>query len=126
LDEDKGDQNSASFLTAPKPPTEKAGRVFCTFGLILSCRWLDQEPIIEAITKLGGQVVCRIPTTGHLFVLRTYEVEQVLKGDLSALQALYDRKMRKEKGDEVRRNEHRNRTADAETSGDRPGKPSDR
>jgi hypothetical protein len=118
LDGDKRDQNSTSFLTAPKPPTEKAGRAFCTFGLILSCRWRDQEPIVDAITKAGGQVIHRIPTTGHLFTLRTYEIEQILRGDLSALQALYDRKMRKEKGDEVRENEHRNRTADAETNGD--------
>ena len=100
----------------PTLPTDKAGRAFCTLGLILSCRYADVEPIVAAINTIGSKVIYRIPSTGQLFVLRRYEVEKILKGDLTELQMLYDRKMKGEKGDEVKENEsRRKRPSDIET-----------
>jgi hypothetical protein len=115
LNEDKGE--NTSFSTKPKPPSGDAGRVFCTFGLVLSCRYADVEPIVDAIAKIGAKIIYRIPSTGQLFVLRRYEVEKVLKGELSELREIYDRKMKGEKGDEVRNDEsRRNRPSNAETT----------
>lgn len=105
MTEDKGE--NASFSTKPKPPSGEAGRGLCTFGLVVSCRWTDQEAIVDAITKTGagGIVIYRIPTTGQLTILRTYQVEKILRGDLSELQEIYDRKMKRAKGDEVKEHE---------------------
>jgi len=103
LTEDKKEKNRTAFSPTPKPPTEEAARAFCTFGLVISCRYADQEPIVAAITEIGGKVIYRIPSTGQLFVLRRYEVEKVLRGDLSELREIYERKMKGDKGDEVKR-----------------------
>ena len=103
MSEDKGEKTRTSFSSSPKSPSGEAARALCTFGLVISCRYADQEPIVNAITNLGAKVIYRIPSTGQLFVLRRYEVEKALRGDLSELQEIYDRKMKGEKGDEVKR-----------------------
>ena len=97
MTEDKGENPRTSFSPKPNSPSEDVGRVFCTFGLVLSCRYADVEPIVDAIAKIGGKVIYRIPSTGQLFVLRRYEVEKALRGELSELQEIYDRKMKAEK-----------------------------
>ena len=107
MTEDKEENPRTSFSPKPAPPSGDAARVFCTFGLVLSCRYADLDPIIDAITKIGARVIYRIPSTGQLFILRRYEVEKALRGELSELQEIYDRKMKGEKGDEVKENESR-------------------
>jgi hypothetical protein len=110
LNEDKEENPRTSFSPKPKPPSGEAARAFCTFGLVISCRYAEQEPIINAINKIGAKVIYRIPSTGQLFILRRYEVEKALRGDLSELQEIYDRKMKGEKGDEVKENESRRKS----------------
>ena len=67
---------------------------FCTFGLVISCRYADLEPIAAAISEVGGKIVYRSTTTNHLFILSSGQIEKVLKGDLSELKEIHDRKMK--------------------------------
>jgi hypothetical protein len=99
LNGDKQDKTRPPLSAAPTPPSGDAARVFCTFGLVVSCRYADQEPIVTAISEIGGKVIYRVPSTGHLFILRAYQIEKALRGDVSELQEIYDRKMKGEKGD---------------------------
>jgi hypothetical protein len=102
LTEDKEEKPHTPFSTTPNSPSGKAARALCTFGLVISCRYADQEPIVDAISNIGAKVIYRIPSTGQLFILRRYEVEKALRGELFELQEIYDRKMKGEKGVEVR------------------------
>jgi len=65
-----------------------------TFGLIVSCRCADVEPIAAAISNIGGKIIYRTASKDHLFILSSDQIARVLKGNLSELKEIYDRKMK--------------------------------
>jgi hypothetical protein len=52
----------------------------------------DVQKIREAIERLGGKIVFQTVSTGSLYVLRAYQVERALSGDISHLREIHKRK----------------------------------
>jgi len=81
----------------PSPPSEASldQQFFIGVGMIVSTRNCDREKLYAAIRAAGGKICFRTVTPAPLYVLRHYEVEQILSGDSSALaelQKIHDRK----------------------------------
>jgi hypothetical protein len=81
----------------PKPPSEASAdrQFFVSFGLIISTRLVDVEKIRQAIQGLGGKIAFQTVTTAPLYVLRHYQVERAIQGDLSELVELHKKKLRR-------------------------------
>jgi len=74
---------------------------YVSFGLIVSARMADVARIREAVERLGGKVAFQTVSSGPLYVLRHYQVEQLLRGDTSWLREVHSRKSKaKESGEE--------------------------
>jgi hypothetical protein len=65
---------------------------YISFGLVLSARLVDVPKIREAIERLGGKIAFQTVTKEDLFLLREYQVERILDGDLDQLAELHKRK----------------------------------
>jgi hypothetical protein len=78
----------------PKLPSESQAdeQYFIGYGSIVSIRKSDVEKLREAIERLGGKVVFQTTTPAPLYVFRHYQVEQILRGDISWLKEIHDRK----------------------------------
>ena len=68
---------------------------YVSFGLVLSARVADIPKIREAIERLGGKIAFQTVTKEDLFLLRQYQVERILEGDLDQLAELHKRKQRR-------------------------------
>lgn len=78
----------------PKSPSEAAQdwNFFISFGLIISARLGDVDKIRAAIQEEGGKVIFQTATTAPLYLLRHYEIEQILRGDTSHIREVHDKK----------------------------------
>lgn len=65
---------------------------YVSFGLIVSVRLSGLDDIRKAVESKGGKIVFQTSTPAPLYVLRHYEVEKVLQGDVSWLQEIHDKK----------------------------------
>lgn len=73
-----------------KPPS---GAGFLGLALIVTARREAVPKIEEAIRELGVRIVFQCgPTTAPLYVLRHYQVEEILQGDLAFIREAHDRK----------------------------------
>jgi hypothetical protein len=81
-------EETASIQNKPS----SVATAFLSFGLIVSARKEDEIGLRKAIEKAGGKIVFQTVTTAPLYVLRHYQVEQILQGEVSWLQAVHDRK----------------------------------
>ena len=68
---------------------------YVSYGLIISARLSGLEKIRKAVEAAGGLVVFQTATTAPLYLLRHYEVEEALQGDLSHLQEIHEKKRRR-------------------------------
>jgi hypothetical protein len=66
-----------------------------SFGLIVSVRLSGVEKIRRTIEEAGGQIVFQTTTTAPLYLLRQYQIEKVLQGDVSQLREIYEKKRRR-------------------------------
>jgi hypothetical protein len=55
----------------------------------------DVPKIRDAVERLGGKIAFQTVTTSELFLLRRYQVERILDGDLDQLAELHKRKQRR-------------------------------
>ena len=80
----------------PNPPSESEAdeRYFIGYGSIVSIRKSDIEKLREAIEQVGGKVIFQTTTPAPLYVFRHYQVEQILRGDISWLKLIHDRKLK--------------------------------
>jgi hypothetical protein len=78
-------------------PSEAAAdrEFYVSFGLIMSVRLGDVEKIRSAISTQGGKIAFQTVTTAPLYLLRHYQVERALQGDLSELAELHKKKLRR-------------------------------
>ena len=65
---------------------------FVSFGLIISARLVDVKKIRDEIERLGGKIAFQTVSTGPLYILRAYQVERALSGDVSHLREIHERK----------------------------------
>jgi hypothetical protein len=78
----------------PNPPSESEAdeQYFIGVGMIVSVRKCDVEKMRAAIEDVGGRIEFQTVTPAPLYVLRHYQVEQILRGDVSWLKEIHDRK----------------------------------
>lgn len=79
----------------PSSPSESSiqdRQFYVSFGMIVSARLGDVEKIREAVEALGGKIIFQTVTSAPLYLLRHYQVEQILQGDVSLLREAHDRK----------------------------------
>jgi hypothetical protein len=65
---------------------------YVSYGMIVSARLGDVEKIRAAVEGLGGKIVFQTVTSAPLYLLRHYQVEQILQGDVSQLREAHNRK----------------------------------
>ena len=65
---------------------------YVSFGLIISARMADVAKIRAAIENGGGKIAFQTVSGGPLYLLRHYEVEQILEGDVDHLVEVHKRK----------------------------------
>jgi hypothetical protein len=58
----------------------------------MSVQHADVERVRAAIQECGGKIVFQTISTGELYLLRRYQVEQILSGDLSQLCEVHKKK----------------------------------
>lgn len=85
-----------------KPPSESTDHehdqlFFVSFGLIVSARFLDVEKIRKAVEGAGGKIAFQTVTKEPLYLLRHYEVEQIVQGDVDQMKELAELHNRKSK-----------------------------
>jgi len=80
----------------PKPPSVSSEdlQYYVSVGMIISARPVDVDRIRAAVTASGGKIVFSTVTPAPIYVLRHYEVEKILRGDLGDLVAIHERKSR--------------------------------
>jgi hypothetical protein len=67
-------------------------RFFVSFGLIISARLVDVQRIRDEIERLGGKIAFQTVSNGPLYVLREYQLERAIHGDVSQLREIHERK----------------------------------
>jgi hypothetical protein len=86
-----------AISTQPKPPSDSSAQdrqFYVSFGLIVSARLGDVEKIRKAIESLGGKIAFQTVTSAPLYVLRHYQIEQILRGDISHVREIHERKQK--------------------------------
>lgn len=73
-------------------------KFFVSFGVVMSVQHADVERVRAAIEGCGGKIVFQTVSTGPLYLLRGYQVEEILAGDISALAEVHKKKQREERG----------------------------
>lgn len=84
-----------TISTEPSRASESSARdreFYVSFGLIVSARLGDVEKIRSAVQGLGGKIVFQTVTSAPLYLLRHYQVEQILQGEVSQLREAHDKK----------------------------------
>jgi hypothetical protein len=66
-----------------------------SFGLVISCKLSDVDYIRSLIHGAGCRIIFQTVSDKPLFLLRAAQVEKVLKGDVSALAEIHNRKTRR-------------------------------
>lgn len=82
--------NSDSTLASESADHDLA--FYVSFGLIISARMADVAKIRAAIENAGGKIAFQTVSGGPLYLLRHYEVEQILQGDIDHLVEVHKRK----------------------------------
>jgi len=67
-------------------------KFYVSFGVIMSVQHADVERVRAAIEGCGGKIVFQTISTGELYLLRRYQVEQILSGDTSQLCEVHKKK----------------------------------
>ena len=67
-------------------------KFFVSFGVVMSVQHADVERIRAAIMDCGGKIVFQTVSTDQLYLLRRYQVEQILNGDTSQLCGVHKKK----------------------------------
>jgi hypothetical protein len=67
-------------------------KFYVSFGVVMSVQHADVERIRAAIEQCGGKIVFQTISTGELYLLRRYQVEQILSGDASQLREVHKKK----------------------------------
>jgi len=67
-------------------------KFYVSFGVVMSVQHADVERVRAAIQECGGKIVFQTISTGELYLLRRYQVEQILSGDLSQLCEVHKKK----------------------------------
>ena len=87
-----------TISSEPSPPSESPAQqdrqFYVSFGLIVSARLGDVEKIRSVVQGLGGKIVFQTVTSAPLYLLRHYQVEQILQGDVSQLREAHSRKQK--------------------------------
>lgn len=78
--------------TQPASVAPADQQFYVSFGLIISARLADVQRIRDEIERLGGKIAFQTISNGPLYVLREYQVERAIHGDVSHLKELHDRK----------------------------------
>ncbi len=76
---------------------EKDQDFYVSFGLILSVRLSSLPAIRKAVTMEGAKIVFQTSTPAPLYLLRHYEVEKALQGDIEWLREIHDKKSEEER-----------------------------
>ncbi len=84
----------STLETTPSSASAEDQQFFVSFGLIVSARMADVAKIREAIERLGGKIAFQTVSSGPLYVLRHYQVEQILQGDIGQLAEVHSRKQK--------------------------------
>lgn len=84
--------------TSPSESSQDRG-FFVSYGLIISTRLRDVDRIREAVKELGGKIIFQTVTSAPLYLLRGYQVERILQGDLSELLEAYARKQKERRSE---------------------------
>jgi len=88
--------DSSTSEHSKSPSESQADREFyVSYGLIMSVRLVDVDRIRGAVEQLGGKIAFQTVTPAPLYLLRHYEIEQILRGDraqLLQLREVHDRK----------------------------------
>jgi len=71
---------------------KRDGDFFISFGLIISVRHADVEKVRGAAEVAGGKIAFQTTSTAPLYLLRHYQVEEILQGDLSNLREIHRKK----------------------------------
>ncbi len=83
---------AAAISQQQTSPSEADAGFYITYGVVISARWGDVEKIRRAIEAEGGKIAFQTVSNGDLYLLRRYQVERALDGDLSQLREVYERK----------------------------------
>jgi hypothetical protein len=73
-----------------------------SFGLVVSARMADVAKIRAAVENAGGKIAFQTVSSGPLYLLRHYEVEQIIQWDIDHLvhnRKLKERERRTEKNE---------------------------
>ena len=93
----------------PKPPTISSGatppsgspdlqfdlQFPVSFGLVISCKLGDADYIRSLVHSTGSRIIFQTVSDKPLFLFREAQVERVLKGDVSALAEIHNKKTRR-------------------------------
>jgi len=85
-------RSSSTAKINPPSVSVEDQQFFVSFGLIVSVRMVDVSRIRDAIERLGGKIVFQTVSSGPLYLLRHYQVEQILSGDTSQLCEVHKKK----------------------------------
>ena len=86
------DRTISQEASTPSVASAQDRQFYVSLGLIVSIRLGDVEKIREAIQDLGGKIAFQTVTPAPLYVLRHYQIEQILRGDLSHIREIHERK----------------------------------
>ena len=67
-------------------------KFYVSFGVVMSVQHADVERVRAAIEENGGKIVFQTISTGPLYLLRGYQVEEILSGDTSQLYEVHKKK----------------------------------
>ena len=68
--------------------------LYVSFGLVLSLKLEDVEKVRAYLQENGAKIIFQTVSSGQLYVLREYQVQRALQGDLSQMQDVHDRKQK--------------------------------
>ena len=91
---------SVSETTPPSVSSEDQ-QFFVSFGLIVSARLADVARIREAVEHLGGKIAFQTVSNGDLYILRAYQLERALSGDISQLCEIHERKTGERRNEKI-------------------------
>jgi len=74
---------------------------YISFGLVVSARLADVAKIRDAVERLGGKIAFQTVSNGDLFLLRRYQVERALAGDVSQLREIHNRKSGERRNEKI-------------------------
>jgi len=94
-------RSSSTVDHDPASVSSEDQQFFVSFGLIVSARLADVARIREAVERLGGKIAFQTVSNGDLFLLRRYQVERALAGDVSQLRDIHNRKTGERRNEKI-------------------------